>query len=1440
MKNLLPKFLLALLITFCFLGQNTFAQTVTLSAFSGTLSSNPINVGAHPVLFGFTVQVSGGSKTFNKFTFTTSNNSTTNFTNGTLYRTTTSGYSSSGAKVGNVTFSGTNVTIDGFTETLTNTTYYYYLVADIAGTGYNQFVISYGSTLATDVSGTTYNTAFYSGVGYNINAGTTPALTVTNLTTDVQASGALLSGASNLKLFQYSVTNNTGSSITINSFKVNSSVSDLSKYLTTIRLYANTTNTFPASSTATGSTAASSPYVTFSSLTETIGAGATKYYWVYANTSFTGSLPQDLQLSFQDAQSSAAITTSTSATYNTFTAQGNTYNLNTSNVTISNLTGGISSGTVTLAQTDIVMFGFSVNSSAAITVSQFNINSTNTNVSTYFGNAKLYYNTTNTYATGTKTLAGTVSFSGGYANVTLTAQNTFTSGQTRYYFLVADNIGAISPSQSVAFSFGAAQSQNAVVQSSPIASVYNNFTTTGSTVFTIPAPGIVLTGLNSAASNNITTSISPGTTNIAVFGFQVQAFGAVTIDKFNMAFGTGNENLFFTNGRLVESTDNVFSTGDLSNSLGAVATGGSSNANIGNSTALGLTFNNNTRYFFLVVDVKVYNNSGAPATSNYSFVTGSATPSAVVFGSPYSEYNPPAAITGATLNFPPSTTFIWTGGANNTAYTTTSNWSNFASPTSGSDIVIPGGLTYYPAITSNTTIGSLTFSGSSPSLTINSGIVLTSNTGLIIGANVSPTITGGTLSLASGSTSTIASTAVLTLGASTVISNSGTLTLKSDASGSATIAAIPATSSITGNVSVERYFTGGQSYSRGYRLLSSPVSVSSSSRILPNLSYIVASAYTTGTTGSTNGFDVAGNPTLYFYRENMAPNYSTFLSGNFRGVGKINNSSLFNFTIDGDATTNTLPAGNGFLFFFRGNRASNATTNTAAVAQTATFTVTGYLNQGNVAVNHWTSTAAGTAGSAGLLYTSATLNTAVRGYNLVGNPYASSIDWDKFGTNITGVNISNTIYIYNPTLKVYATYIKGSSGTGTNFNGTGANIIPSGQGFFVRASGTSPTLTFTEAAKVNTQVPVANLLMSAPENSDNTIAEQIKPQALMATPAAIAAATATAAPALQYMRIQLVLDANNKEDALIFFKSGAKPQFVVNEDAEYLRGNNSVSIATRSSDNRELAINQMAYPTKAYAIPLTVKIGATGIYQLKLTELKNIPATYGIWLIDKWRKDSLDIRNNKTYNFNANIADTTSYGSKRFSLVIRPTKVATPKLVDFTANALSTGAQLIWTTQYEGSGTTFTIERSTNAGKTWDVISSVISSAKSKYYIVDRFPLVGKNYYRLKIDDANGNTTYSANKLLVFAKQVNSTGSNVSVYPNPVSTVVNVAVVAQVNAKSYTFRVTSGNGTLVRTGIINTTLWQSTVTTLKPGTYFVQVVNNTTKALVGNGKFIKN
>ncbi len=72
----------------------------------------------------------------------------------------------------------------------------------------------------------------------------------------------------------------------------------------------------------------------------------------------------------------------------------------------------------------------------------------------------------------------------------------------------------------------------------------------------------------------------------------------------------------------------------------------------------------------------------------------------------------------------------------------------------------------------------------------------------------------------------------------------------------------------------------------------------------------------------------------------------------------------------------------------------------------------------------------------------ADLNTS--GWNLVGNPYPSSIDWDASGW--TKTNLYNAIYVENS--GGWATYIAGAAANG------GSRFIAPGQGFMVRAGAT--------------------------------------------------------------------------------------------------------------------------------------------------------------------------------------------------------------------------------------------------------------------------------------------------------------------------------------------------------------------------------------------------
>ncbi|WP_176466310.1 invasin domain 3-containing protein [Aliifodinibius salipaludis] len=82
------------------------------------------------------------------------------------------------------------------------------------------------------------------------------------------------------------------------------------------------------------------------------------------------------------------------------------------------------------------------------------------------------------------------------------------------------------------------------------------------------------------------------------------------------------------------------------------------------------------------------------------------------------------------------------------------------------------------------------------------------------------------------------------------------------------------------------------------------------------------------------------------------------------------------------------------------------------------------------------------------------------GWNLVGNPYGASIDWNHISW--TKTNISNTIYVWDPDANNgNGEYLYWNGVTGTLPDG----IIPPFQAFWVKASGSNPQLKVDKSAK---------------------------------------------------------------------------------------------------------------------------------------------------------------------------------------------------------------------------------------------------------------------------------------------------------------------------------------------------------------------------------------
>jgi hypothetical protein len=206
--------------------------------------------------------------------------------------------------------------------------------------------------------------------------------------------------------------------------------------------------------------------------------------------------------------------------------------------------------------------------------------------------------------------------------------------------------------------------------------------------------------------------------------------------------------------------------------------------------------------------------------------------------------------------------------------------------------------------------------------------------------------------------------------------------------------------------------------------------------------------------------------------------------------------------------------------------------------------------------------------------------------------------------------------------------------------------------------------------------------------------------------------------------------------------------------------------------------------------------------------------------------------------------------------------------LSFNVIKASNTAPLNWKTENEKNTTQFGIERSIDGGSTFYMLDTLTSNATGLYYYTDKNPLDGTDLYRIKITDMNGTVSFSNAISLAFgstAAGTNSSTNNISIYPNPANGVINLAIsqnsnnnspensqkkstaaapqsfaaVAPSTNASYDIKIININGSVLKESASASATWQANISTLLPGTYIIQVTNNSDNTLVGKSSFIK-
>ncbi|WP_167856708.1 DUF4394 domain-containing protein [Hymenobacter aquaticus] len=725
----------------------------------------------------------------------------------------------------------------------------------------------------------------------------------------------------------------------------------------------------------------------------------------------------------------------------------------------------------------------------------------------------------------------------------------------------------------------------------------------------VGSPGAYALGTGTTAFNGIGFDFNPAADRIRIVGsngnnYRVNpADGVVIVDgvtgrALTAAAYTNNDNNAATGTTLYGYDQSTNQVVIFSNpNTGANTTLGSSNITVNTTTG---------------VEFDIYSDLSTPATpANTAFAA--AAPSGVANESLWEvslttgAFNQLGVIgsgsnlTGlAALLTPAVSGLTWTGAVD-TNWGRAANWSPAQVPTATDDVTIPDTandpVVTGPQFANNLTLGSgarftiatnsvLSLNGN---FTNNGGTTAADDRGELLLTNSATQLINGTTSLFNTLTvntggvvlnAPVQVQRVLVLGGS-VLTN-GNLTLLSGAAGTANVLPV-GNSVVLGTATVQRYIDGSVNSGAGYRHYATPVAGSTVADLTTGgFTPVVNPAYNSAADPSL----VTPFPTVFSYDQSRLSFSGDYLKDFDKGYQSPADLS------DG------LETGRGY---------------TVNIPASQTVDFVGTLNNGPITKG---GLARGTVPNGTPAAQDAT------GWQLLGNPYPSPIDWDLVGLS----NVDGAVYVYRSTGQyagTYSSYVAGSGGVGTN---GGTDAIALGQGFFVRVSTPGTTtgqVSFTNAARITDgRTPIFQRGTSTNPS----------------------------------VRLELRGTAGPADETLLYFTAAATPGFDSALDAYKLTAGAAPLLATETSNALRLSINALpALTTTDVLVPLRVEVAQSGSYTLRAAALLDLPATTFAYLRDAQTGTVVDLAQQPSYTFSA----VAGSQAPRFSLLLTQSKVLT-------------------------------------------------------------------------------------------------------------------------------------------------------------------------------------
>ncbi len=680
-------------------------------------------------------------------------------------------------------------------------------------------------------------------------------------------------------------------------------------------------------------------------------------------------------------------------------------------------------------------------------------------------------------------------------------------------------------------------------------------------------------------------------------------------------------------------------------------------------------------------------------------------------------------------------------------------------------VVMNGSITIGGAL--NLTNGSLTLSGNT--LTANGTI---SGSGSLTGSSASNLILGGTgstlnftetsastrtlrhLTLNSNATATLGNAleitagnnpGIVTVGSGASLTSNGKLTLKSDATGTASVGNSAGT--IIGNVTVERFVDIPKQGStpvttRRYRVLTSPVQgatlnaswqegmvfdglngntfklTGTNTTTTPPVGYgtmMTGRAQQDAATANPNGFDIWNGV------QNNVSSIRYYQGGPTGGQWLAPSSTLFPDAFNRQQA---------YLVFIRGDRSVYAPGGPA----TTTLRASGPLKQGDTV-------------SATIIGKSA------QNYTLLGNPYASQIDFKNIIAD-NSTKIEDLFWVWNAALGTGTgsySILQPDEATPGNYemipaplnSTTGSSpansIIASGQGFFVEPKGNDNTMLVFKESYKTTSAPNTQLLRQAGVMS---------------------------ATAKLYMNLNTADAGGNKIllDGVLAQYNEAYATSPRNIGKAVNNNSENLSVFKNGSD---LIVASQTGPKNGDVLQLRLWRTSEQDYQFDVQGQNFAAAGLTAVLDDKFTGTQTPLPLTgaiNTIHFSVT-ADAASKDSLRFRILFSSPVVLPLVISSLQAQEIAGKVQVNWTVENEDGIRHYTVERSGN-GQSFTPLATTTAhgaSGTQRYNAADAAPEL-VNYYRIKMTGTNGEIRYSA----VVKVELKNGRPNLLVYPNPV------------------------------------------------------------------------